>query len=467
MKKSLNLFLMLFLMMGITAAITSCGSEEEVIQETVDTDNDGLTDEEELQLGTDPNDPDSDGDGLTDGEEVNQYDTDPLNEDTDGDGLADGEEVNSYNTDPNNADSDGDGLSDGEEINEYRTDPNSTDSDGDGLTDGEEVIEYGTDPNNADSDGDGIPDGVEIERGTDPNDADDPPQLAADALEEVHFEFDQSDIEPQAARILTENIRMLQDSPNFGVRIIGYTDNVGGAQYNLRLSRRRAAAVADFYVQNGISRDRITTVGRGEATIPCINQGPTQGCLSNRRAESHPVEGTMNMDSMNNMQNEADNMQGDMNNMNNRQNAGMMSDMTISEIAQNTESLSTLVNALQTAGLVNMLGMMEDGPYTVFAPTNQAFNALPQGTLDRLMMQENRQQLTDLLQYHVISGSIMSSDVGMEGMTTASVQGANLEITISQDGTVMVNGVETIKMVQASNGVIYIIPEVLTPSSSM
>lgn len=295
---------MAFLLLGATAVQVSCSSEQEAVQQTVDTDNDGLTDKEELELGTDPNDPDTDGDGLQDGAEVNEYGTDPLNSDTDGDGLTDGEEVNSYNTDPKNNDSDGDGLTDGEEINEYHTNPNADDSDGDGLTDGEEVMEYGTDPADPDTDGDGISDGEEIERGTDPNDPNDPPQLGEDTFATIHFEFDQSDIESQAARKLTENVGVLSEHTEVSVKVIGYTDNVGGAQYNLRLSRRRAEAVADFYANNGISRDRITTVGRGEAPNPCIEQRPGKGCRANRRAESHIVKNGMN--NMNNMDMESD-----------------------------------------------------------------------------------------------------------------------------------------------------------------
>lgn len=294
MKRHLNIFLMAFLLLSATAIQTSCSGEEETVQQTVDSDNDGLTDQKEKQLGTDANDPDTDGDGLQDGAEVNEYNTDPLETDTDGDGLSDGEEVNSYQTDPTNEDTDGDGLTDGDEIKEYQTDPTSSDSDGDGLTDGEEVNQYETNPTDPDSDDDGISDGDEIANGTDPNDPTDPAQLEEDALGEVHFEFDQSDIQDEAARILTENIRALMDAPNFDVKIVGFTDNVGGAQYNLRLSRRRAEAVADFYAENGISQDRITTVGKGEAPNPCTNKGSGQGCLSNRRAESQPVKDTMN-----------------------------------------------------------------------------------------------------------------------------------------------------------------------------
>jgi len=84
--------------------------------ENPDLDGDGLLNDEEKQIGTDPLNPDTDGDGLRDGEEVHQYKTDPLNKDTDGDGLTDGEEVLKYHTNPLNKDTDGDGLTDGQEV---------------------------------------------------------------------------------------------------------------------------------------------------------------------------------------------------------------------------------------------------------------------------------------------------------------------------------------------------------------
>ena len=126
-----------------------------------DSDDDGLTDGEEVILGTDPFDADSDDDGLTDGQEVEVYGTDPLDPDTDNDGLNDGDEI-AAGTDPFDADSDDDGLSDGDEVHVYGTDPLDPDTDDDGLTDGLEVA-LGTDPLDADSDDDGIPDGQDSE----------------------------------------------------------------------------------------------------------------------------------------------------------------------------------------------------------------------------------------------------------------------------------------------------------------
>ncbi|MDP4117226.1 MAG: binary toxin-like calcium binding domain-containing protein, partial [Bacteroidota bacterium] len=138
-----------------------------------DIDNDGLTNDEEEQLGTDPRNPDTDGDGLTDGQEVKLYHTDPLKADTDGDGLSDYDEIMKYHTDPLKADTDGDGLNDGDEVMKYKTDPLKADTDGDGLNDGDEVMKYRTDPLKVDTDGDGLSDYNEIMKyHTDPLNAD-------------------------------------------------------------------------------------------------------------------------------------------------------------------------------------------------------------------------------------------------------------------------------------------------------
>lgn len=125
-----------------------------------DTDGDGLTDEEEVGLGTDPTNPDSDGDGLRDGDEV-AIGTSPLDPDSDDDGLTDDDEATVHHTDPREADTDGDGVSDGDEL-AAGTDPLDGDTDHDGLTDDEETT-LGTDPTNADTDGDGLADGAEVE----------------------------------------------------------------------------------------------------------------------------------------------------------------------------------------------------------------------------------------------------------------------------------------------------------------
>jgi hypothetical protein len=126
-----------------------------------DSDDDGLTDGQEIAIGTDPFDPDTDDDGLTDGDEVNVHGTDPLDPDTDDDGLNDGDEI-ALGTDPFDPDTDDDGLTDGDEVHVYGTDPLDPDTDDDGLNDGLEVS-LGLDPLNPDTDGDGIPDGSDSE----------------------------------------------------------------------------------------------------------------------------------------------------------------------------------------------------------------------------------------------------------------------------------------------------------------
>ena len=133
-----------------------------------DSDQDGLSDEEELFYSTDPEDADSDDDGIIDGEEI-ALGTDPNDSDTDSDGLMDGEE-RVFGTDPNAEDSDSDGVHDIHEL-ANGTDPVDPDSDDDGLLDGEEAA-LGTDPNAADSDSDGVSDLAEGPNGTDPLDPD-------------------------------------------------------------------------------------------------------------------------------------------------------------------------------------------------------------------------------------------------------------------------------------------------------
>lgn len=292
MKRIIHLFaLALFLTAGVLVQ-TGCGSSEPVPVVPVDTDGDGLTDDQEIELGLDPNSPDSDNDGLTDGEEINTYNTDPRNADSDGDGLSDGDEVNSYQTDPNNTDSDGDGISDYDEVITYKTDPNSAsgDADGDGVSDADEIA-AGTDPTKADSDGDGFTDAQEKDMGTNPLDAKDPVYIKPNSVKSVSFAFDRSSVSDAAAMKLAENVTMLKNAPSFKVRVDAYTDHVGGDQYNLRLSLRRAAAVVKFYTDNGIAQDRIESRGLGKAPVECSSteKESNMGCAKNRRAESIPV----------------------------------------------------------------------------------------------------------------------------------------------------------------------------------
>ncbi len=131
----------------------------------------------------------------------------------------------------------------------------------------------------------------------------------------------------------------------------------------------------------------------------------------------------------------------------------------IVDTAVGAGSFTTLVAAVQAAGLVETL--RGPGPFTVFAPTDAAFAALPAGTVEDLLKPENKEKLVSILTYHVVPGKVMSTDL-TEGMTAATVQGANVTITL--DGGPKVNGaVISGPDVAASNGVIHIIDSVILP----
>jgi transforming growth factor-beta-induced protein len=134
---------------------------------------------------------------------------------------------------------------------------------------------------------------------------------------------------------------------------------------------------------------------------------------------------------------------------------------TIVDVAVADGRFTTLVAAVEAAGLVETLS--GEGPFTVFAPTDDAFAALPAGTLDSLLLPENKQQLTDILTYHVVSGKVMAADVVT--LTSApTVLGKDVTITV-KDGKVYLN--DTVQViitdVEASNGVIHVIDAVLLP----
>lgn len=116
-----------------------------------------------------------------------------------------------------------------------------------------------------------------------------PPPPPKIELQTVHFDFDKSNIDDQAAMLLAKNVKQLKDHPQFNIMIDAYTDHIGGDQYNLRLSARRADAVTRFYTDNGIAASRITARGLGKAPVRCaqMDPAPAKGCRANRRAESH------------------------------------------------------------------------------------------------------------------------------------------------------------------------------------
>ena len=138
----------------------------------------------------------------------------------------------------------------------------------------------------------------------------------------------------------------------------------------------------------------------------------------------------------------------------------------IVSLASDTPSLSTLVTAVKAAELV--VTLQGEGPFTVFAPTNTAFGALPAGTLDTLLKPENIEQLKSILTYHVVSGKVMASDLS-DGQVITTVQGGKLTVSI-MDGKVYLTDVKGNKVmvekadVNADNGVVHVIGGVLLPS---
>jgi uncharacterized surface protein with fasciclin (FAS1) repeats len=137
-----------------------------------------------------------------------------------------------------------------------------------------------------------------------------------------------------------------------------------------------------------------------------------------------------------------------------------VSNPNVVQIAIGSKDHTTLVAALKAADLVNALS--NAGPFTVFAPTNAAFDKLPTGTVDGLLKPEKMDALTDILQYHVYVGVIKVEHL-QDGQTLGEVNGGNIKITM-QDGKPLINGkAHIIASIPASNGIIHVIDEVLIP----
>ena len=124
-------------------------------------------------------------------------------------------------------------------------------------------------------------------------------------------------------------------------------------------------------------------------------------------------------------------------------------------------SFATLLAAAEAAGLVDTL--KGDGPLTVFAPTDEAFAALPEGTVETLLKPENKDQLIAVLTYHVVPGKVMSTDLS-DDMTATTVQGGDITIDLD-DGVKINDATVTAADIEASNGVIHVIDTVILPAS--
>ena len=140
----------------------------------------------------------------------------------------------------------------------------------------------------------------------------------------------------------------------------------------------------------------------------------------------------------------------------------MVRSQDIVDNAARASNVTTLVTAVKAAGLVDTL--KSPGPFTVFAPTNDAFAKLPAGTVDTLLKPENKGALTDILTYHVVAGRYTSADL-KDGLTLTTVEGKKLTFK-KVNGKLMINGsamVETADVI-SSNGVTHVIDTVLMPA---
>jgi uncharacterized surface protein with fasciclin (FAS1) repeats len=135
----------------------------------------------------------------------------------------------------------------------------------------------------------------------------------------------------------------------------------------------------------------------------------------------------------------------------------------IVETAVSNGSFKTLTAALQAAGLVETL--KGKGPYTVFAPTDEAFKKLPAGTVETLLKPENKAQLQKVLTYHVVSGNVMSGDLKGKTTNAKTVEGSAVRIDASGNAVKVDDAVVTQADVSASNGVIHVIDSVIMPKS--
>jgi uncharacterized surface protein with fasciclin (FAS1) repeats len=132
---------------------------------------------------------------------------------------------------------------------------------------------------------------------------------------------------------------------------------------------------------------------------------------------------------------------------------------TVVAIAAGNEDFSTLVAAVKAAGLAETLS--GDGPFTVFAPTNEAFAKLPEGTVESLLKPENKNKLISILTYHVVPAKVMAADVKAGNVPTVNGEKATISIV---EGVVKIDGATVIKTdIEGTNGVIHVIDSVILP----
>lgn len=142
--------------------------------------------------------------------------------------------------------------------------------------------------------------------------------------------------------------------------------------------------------------------------------------------------------------------------------AGSYGKKDIVDTAVSAGTFETLVAAVSAADLVDTL--KSEGPFTVFAPTDAAFAALPEGTVEMLLLPENKDKLISVLTYHVVAGKVMSTDLS-DDMTAATVQGS--DIMIDLENGVMINQASVVTAdIETSNGVIHVIDAVILPPES-
>lgn len=133
------------------------------------------------------------------------------------------------------------------------------------------------------------------------------------------------------------------------------------------------------------------------------------------------------------------------------------------EEAASTKQFQTLIKAIKAAGLEETLAAK--GPYTIFAPTDEAFAALPQGSLEQLLQPENKDLLMHLLSYHVVPGSVAKSQIQAGQVKT--ISGDPVTVQVSKEGTVTVNNAKVTQAdIQVSNGIIHVVDQVILPQGS-